>query len=210
MLSDSPIAYWRLGETSGFFATDSSGNGHTGGYLHGVTQGVTGALAHDANKAARFNGVQAEVAAFDNAALRLNGSWSIEFWARQISFVHTAPGILDKGNSATANGYCIQANSRGALTLVRNGKQVATGNGALTSTFRHFVVTYDGSRVHWYVNGSLVTTASITFPTNAGWQLFEIGKGDSGQFANDDIDEVALYSTALSASRVAAHYSAGS
>jgi len=177
-----------------------------------VTQGVTGAIANDSNTAARFNGVKAEVAAWDSAPLRLNGSWSIEFWARQISFLHTSPGIIDKGSPGpgTPKGYCIQASPNGTLTLARNNKQVSSGAGALTSSYRYFVVTYDGTRVRWYVDGSLATTSAISFPASSNTDLFEIGKGDTGQFANDDIDEVALYSTALSATRIADHYSAGS
>ena len=149
--------------------------------MHSVTQGVAGAIANDPNTVpAQWRPGRGRRPR--QRPLRLNGSWSIEFWARQISFVHASPGILDKGSPATANGYCIQASPTGALALVRNGKQISSGAGALTSSYRYFVVTYDGARVRWYVNGALATTSSIVFPTNSGNNLFEIGKGDTGQF----------------------------
>ena len=52
------------------------------------------------------------------------------------------------------------------------------------------------------------TTSAITCPNSNGGQKLQIGKGqDAG---NDDLDEVALYPSALSAARIAAHYAAGS
>jgi hypothetical protein len=207
-LADGPFAYWRLGETSGTKAVDSSGNGHSGTYVGGVTLGLPGALFGDPNPAVRFDGVSGSVQVSDTAALRLNGSWSIEFWARQVSFANTSPGIIGKGSSATANGYTIYASSNGTLWFKRNNRQAGSGSGALTSSFRYFVVTYDRARLRWYVDGSLATTSSITFPGNNGTPYFQIGNGD--EYGNNDIDEVALYSTSLSAAQIAAHYAAGS
>ena len=41
VLADSPVAYWRLSETSGTSAADSSGNSHGGTYTStGVTYGA--------------------------------------------------------------------------------------------------------------------------------------------------------------------------
>ncbi len=40
VLSDSPIAYWRLGELSGRTATDSSGQGHDATYENGIALGA--------------------------------------------------------------------------------------------------------------------------------------------------------------------------
>ena len=44
VLADSPLAYWRLGESSGSTAADASGNGRTGSYLNTPTLGAGGAL----------------------------------------------------------------------------------------------------------------------------------------------------------------------
>src|SRR5262249_54513852 len=62
VLADNPIGYWRLGETSGPTAFDSSGLGHNGTYTGGVTLGVPGAIVDDPNTAARFNGSTGYVA----------------------------------------------------------------------------------------------------------------------------------------------------
>ena len=54
---------------------------------------------------------------------------------------------------------------------------------------------------------ALVTTQAEAFPPNAGNSVFQLGKGDF--YGNNGLDEVALYGTALSAARVAAHFAAG-
>ena len=45
ILADRPVGYWRLGESSGLVARDSSGNGFDGAYQGGVTLDTPGALA---------------------------------------------------------------------------------------------------------------------------------------------------------------------
>jgi hypothetical protein len=143
----------------------------------------------------------------DDPALRLNGFWTIELWARQISYANPFPGILGKGPSQTPHGYAIWADSSGDLWLQRHNREADSGSGALTSTFRYFVVTYDGVDVRWYVDGVLRTTTSLNWPTNNGSASIEIGSAQD--YGNDDIDDVAIYSTALSAGRIATHYTAG-
>ena len=44
VFNDSPVGYWRLDETSGTTAADTSDSGNTGQYVGGVTQGAAGAL----------------------------------------------------------------------------------------------------------------------------------------------------------------------
>ena len=211
MLADGPIAYWRLGESSGTSAVDATGNAHTGTYLGGFTLGVPGALVGDTDKAARFNGTTGRVQVADSASLRLNGSWSIEFWARQVSYMNTYPGILGKGTDPTkSTGFGIWSDSNGALWFMRANKVSGSGNGALTTSYRYFVLTYDATsqKMRWYVNGALATTTTATLPTNSGTAALQLGEG-AGYYGNNDLDEVALYGTALSGTQVAAHYTAG-
>jgi len=211
VLADGPIAYWRLGESSGTTAVDTTGNGHTGTYLGGVTLGVPAALVGDTDTAARFNGSNGMVQVPDSAPLRLNGSWSIEFWAKQIAYMNTYPGILGKGTPTNTTGYGIWSDSQGALWFMRNNKVSGSGNGALTTAFRYFVLTYDASshKMRWYVNGALATTTTVSLPTSSGTQPFQLGQG-YGYFGNNDLDDIALYGAALSSTQVATHYAVGS
>ena len=139
-------------------------------------------------------------------ALRLNGSFTIEFWARANSFTHGNPGIFDKGTGGDRDSYVLNAKADGQLYLKRNNKVISSGAGALTPSFKYFALTYDGTVARWYVNGVLSTTSAIVLPASSGNQKLQLGKGQGG---DDALDEVALYPSALSGARIAAHYAAG-
>jgi hypothetical protein len=206
VLADQPVAYWRLGESSGTTAVDSSGHVN-GTYASGVTLGQPGALSSDSNTSALFNGSSGSVNVADSAALRLNGAFTVEFWAKQKSFVNSWPGLMVKGPSANATGYLIWYSSNGALHFKRNNVDIATPAGMFTSTaWHHYAVTYDGATLRWYVNGQLVSSKAVAFPANTGTAMLQLGRGD--QYGNEFIDEVAIYPAALSASRIGAHYAA--
>ena len=77
VLSDGPVGYWRLAETTGA-AVDTAGNAAGGTYNGGVTRGVAGALAGDSNLAARFDGTDDYVSIPDNNALDRGEVFSYE------------------------------------------------------------------------------------------------------------------------------------
>jgi RHS repeat-associated protein len=213
MQADAPVAWWRLGETSGSTAADSSGNSVNGTYSSsGITQGVNGAIAGETNQAAAFDGSAGVVTVADQSSLRLNGSFTIEFDAKLTQFVNTYPGILKKGDSydATKTGFLIWYESNGNVHFKRNGQDTfTTGSGALvTDRFRHFAVTYDGINVKWYVDGVLKSTTAAVFATNIDLSSVQIGKGDTTNYGKTAIDEVAFYNKALSAADVKRHVNA--
>ena len=209
VLADEPLAYWRLGESSGTSAADASGNANTGTYAGSPALGATGALAGNSDTAVSFDGVDDNVSVAHNAVLNLNGSFSLEFWAKQTAFANTSPGIINKGTSSTADGYLIWANSSGTLGFKRNNVNAASAAGALTSSYKHFVVTYDGVTLRWYVNGALSTSTALSYPSNASSAALTLGLGDAGQYGKNVLDDVAVYQTALSATRIAEHYNVG-
>ena len=63
VLADGPLAYYRLGDSSGTTMTDSSGNGRNGTYAGSPTLGAPGLVIGDTDTAVTFNGTsqQAQV-----------------------------------------------------------------------------------------------------------------------------------------------------
>jgi hypothetical protein len=76
----------------------------------------------------------------------------------------------------------------------------------------HLAGTYDGTNWRLYRNGIQVASSASAVGAlalnNADWAVGSTGNGWADPFAGD-IDEVAIYSQALGASRIAAHYSMG-
>jgi hypothetical protein len=209
VLADEPVAYWRLGERSGSrYASDASGNGRRGNYKNGVRLGVTGAMAGDT--AAGFDGVDDKVTVNDHARLRLNGSFSVEFWAQLTRFGNTWPAILSKGASSSANGYLIWYSADGALHFKRGNQEWTTPAGMLrTDRASHFALTYDGSTLRWYADGTLVSSGTARLATNSGTAALVLGQSDStNNGGNTVLDEVAVYDRALSAAQVKGHHGA--
>ena len=81
-----------------------------------------------------------------------------------------------------------------------------------TNTWQHLIGTYDGSTVKLYLNGILTGSGSITGAINYGSSR-ELRIADNyynaGQFYTGYIDDVALFSRALSAAEVFEIYSKG-
>lgn len=94
-MGDGPVAYWRLGESSGTNAADSSGNGLNGTYTGGVTLGQPGALVDDANTAVAFNGSTGYVTVGAPAALKMTTQFSVEAWVYPTS-ISNSPIITNK------------------------------------------------------------------------------------------------------------------
>jgi hypothetical protein len=96
------------------------------------------------------------------------------------------------------------------------------GAGSVNSAIRvvvgstaHVVATYDGTTISIYVNGLIDNSTSGTGPiTNYDASDFGLGIGNTYGGGNGGfvgvIDEVAIYNYALSATRILAHYQAGS
>ena len=79
VLADNPIGYWRLGESSGTTALNSSAFGRNGTYNGGVTLGLPGAIPADSNTAAGFNGSTAFVSVA-GSPFNLANNFTLEAW----------------------------------------------------------------------------------------------------------------------------------
>lgn len=81
-----------------------------------------------------------------------------------------------------------------------------------TGQWYHIMATWDGTTMKLYQNGVLMGTAALSGTVGSATNAPAVGVnpgGPSGYFPGE-IDEVAIYNTALSAARVLAHYQAAS
>ncbi len=153
------LSYWRLNETSGTTAADAKG-ARTGTYLTGVVLGASGPLTDAANRAATLDGVNDEVRV---PALPSAVSFTIEGWERiatgaatnntlfggaGLRFMPRPSGYYADVRAGSTN-YILQGASAvntnvwvhwalvragAALTIYRNGVQVATRTGLPATT----------------------------------------------------------------------------
>ena len=227
VLADSPTNYWRLNELAGTAAYDLGSGATTLAYTGSPTLGATGALSNGTNTSVTFNGTSQYVVAPNNTIANYDrtNTFSGEAWVK-ISTVIYNPTIMGKmTNSGTYLGWAFNFdNSVGRLYfyLIKDASNNWMSVSSAASTYadgawHHVAFTYDGSSsasgVKMYVDGVQITTTtsqdSLTSSTlNASVAFAIASRGGANALFPGSIQDVALYSTVLSADRIKAHYNA--
>jgi len=209
--ADNPVSYWRLGETSGTTAADSVGGNH-GTLNGGITLGLAGIPADDSNIAMRFNGTTGYIQVANNANLNLVGDFTLELWARPTVLDGSIRTVLQKSTSQYRIGLNNNNAWRGTVYADTVTYSLVAPTAATVGQWHHLVLTRNGSTIKFYVNGvSVATQTNAGNPIKAGTGILAIGRSGptSGAYFSGDLDEVAIYNTALPESRIVAHYNAG-
>lgn len=206
VLADSPLLYWRLGEASGSTAADASGHSKTGTYNGSPTRGVASLIATDlGNTAVQFNG--SDDCSFGGALMTNSAGATLELWFKTTATTAVA-SLYEAGvcnMTIYGDGHAsVLPTSKTTLTLGPTNKN--DGN------IHHAVLTYSTATatVVLYIDGTLAASASIT---GAGGFYASAARAFRSQAAVTTAgtgDEFAVYTTALSGTRVAAHAAAAS
>jgi len=204
--ADAPVGWWRLGEASGTSAANQVSGATAGTYSGGFTLGQPGALLSDTNTAVLLNGTtgQVSVAHYTNMN-RNDGPLTLEAWIKR-SRTGVSEAIMSKGTGA----YELRITAANLLSLDKAGSgSDAVSSVAITDTNWHYVAaTKNGGTIHLYLDGTDVTGTITHQGLSNNTSAFLIGADASTHFQGT-IDEVAVYSTVLSTTRIQAHYSLG-
>lgn len=224
VLADSPVFHHRFSETTGTTAATTTGNS-TGAYTGGVTLGVPGATACEAGAAIRLDGSTGHVvrAGNGNGSPQAPSAFSVEVWfstrtggGKLIGFGNerSAPSVdYDRHLYLSATGVLHFGVDRANRRVISSGSR-----SYLDGRWHHAVGTLGSSGLSLYVDGSLVASDPAVTSAGDGYTGFwRIGQdslaGWTGASATTwftgDLDEAAVYPTALSAARVAVHYAEG-
>ena len=216
VLSHGPEAYWRLGEPAGTTAVDETGNGHDGTYVNTPTLGAAGLITNDPNTSVDFDGVNEYV---DVAADYVGNGWAVltlEAWVDQDA--NPGTNIIagrDKVASDNPNPYAIACHPAGKWDFRLFTTVTGYDNILINSeTGRHYLaMTYDGANLRGYLDGVEVSGSPVAMTGAVQTDVtlpFRIGTySDSVDTFDGQIDEVAVYQAALSASQIAEHYRVG-
>ncbi len=207
VLADSPTGYWRLGESSGSVATDSSSNGQNGTYENSVVYGVPGAIAGDSNTSIQFGNANARVRVPDNALLRPL-SLTLEAFVK-VQGVEIWDTLLAKTTTGWNDGYGLYyhpANGGEVRFFVNNYTNYVSAPIALNQ-FVHVASTYDGTSMKLYFNGVQVASKAYSLAINHSTEPLYLGwaPGSATYSFNGVLDEAAVYGAALSAAQILKH-----
>lgn len=204
VLTDIPALYWRLGTPLGTTSVyDSSGNGHTG-TASGVTFGESGGLAKTPGTAVLVSGGDVTGTCAGTSSM----SVELLFWAKPGAT--SIPTLLEWGTSTTGptiyHGVKVSASvstDAPVLEVSSDTTTKVTASALSTTTWHHIVVTHGTGVLKLYVDGAFMWSVTVTDETPRTAVRLGTGAGTTWY-----AQEVALYRSALSATRVKAHYDA--
>src|SRR2546423_687214 len=167
-----------------------------------------------AGGAVAFDGQSGAASVMNSPSLQVN-TVTIEMWIKKHSDteygVYVAKNVVPGGGAGSSWFELLNSHHNGQLEfrITSDGAPAVLSNSTLAlNTWYYVVATYDGAAAKIYINGKLDGTLKVTaVPKQTSDPLF-IGRRMDGLFADASLANVAIYSAALSADRVAAHWQA--
>jgi len=212
------VGVWNFDEGSGTTVKDASGYGNNGtlynfvspnGWTTSTPYSVIG--SGQGKYALSFDGADDYVLTNGLVLSKIAGNkLTLEVWAKP-NFVSGQQYLFTKNGPYFLR---LNGNKLEALILTEiSGWTTHSGTKTLTAgNWHHLVATYDGTNVNLYVNGQFDTST----PKNgnlAGDGCAQIGRytdggcnSGVGGYFNGTIDDVRIYSTALSIGEIQEHY----
>jgi Concanavalin A-like lectin/glucanases superfamily/Pro-kumamolisin, activation domain len=230
VLSYHPVAYWQLNETNVPPPADivsnvgSLGFVGTGFAFNNVAQGQPGIVSNcvafsNPGLVVTYLGSYIDVPY--NPLLNPSGPFTVEYWAKPnqtpTDFFCPVSSIDDSENGNAARFGWVFYEATGNQWVFRLGNSsgyvaVLAGGTVETNVWQHVAGVYDGTNASLYVNGALAAgpTSAAGFSPNANLAVtLRIGATSFGNRTFDGaVDEVAVYTNALSGNTIAAHYHA--
>ena len=198
------VAWWKLDDSSGDLAVDSGPN-HIDGATLGDPSWTDGVLGG----ALQFDGDGDYIDLSNHTDFDLTGQITVSAWIKVDAFDKDWQTIIAKGDSS----WRLQRNrGNDALEFSCTGLPVPGSNyGSIygktnvnDGQWHHALGTYDGSRISLYVDGRQDVSADVKGSIKTNDQSVYIGENAEkpGRFWNGLIDDVRIYSYALSADEV--------
>jgi chitodextrinase len=182
-------------------AIDRSNTGNTG--LIAGPSSVPGKFG----KALSFDGYTDSVNIADSASLHLTSGMTLEAWVNpNVALGSTWRTVIFK-EQPKATSYSLYAgngNGRPTGQAYTTGEYNAAGASSLPlNTWSHLAVTYDGTTLRLYVNGTLVTSTAVSGNITTTNGLLRLG-GNSiwSEWFSGVMDEVRIYNRALSSTEI--------
>ena len=195
------VGAWAFGEGSGATTVDASGNGNTG-----TINGATWSTAGRYGNALSFNGTNTTVRVPSSASLNVTSAMTLSAWIRPAASQGGWRTILQRQVDA----YFLNAsNDTGALRPSGGGTfgsatdWVGGPTASPVNAWTHVALTYDGTIMRLYINGTQVATKARTGTVQTTTNPLWIGGNQPyGEYFNGLIDETRIYNRALTAGEI--------
>jgi chitodextrinase len=174
------------------------------------------ALAQDrfgwANNAFSFDGAQSYLEAPNSAALNANYT-TVAFWIK-VDALPTQGEAYPLSFGGWQERWKISLPTHGKLVWTTNNSSgisdmdAGNGNELVPGVWKHVVFVHDGTKDLIYMNGVQVAEKAVAGTMNSTTKVLGIGYNpiDGGNFFKGFLDEIQIYSSALTAAQITALY----
>jgi hypothetical protein len=210
------VGYWPFDEGTGTIAYDYSGSNATGSWQGTLgSQWTTGRVG---TYAGNFDGSTNYISMPNTAALNPSGDFTLSAWIKtsaSSTMGATQGRIISKRNGAGGNAYEMYVTQGGGSTL---NSYIGTPGGlvfpdtsqGVADAQWHYVVTqHSGANDVMYVDGQVFSVGGYAGSVSSTAPFYIGNASFSNLFWPGLIDDVRLYSRALSATEISALYSGG-
>jgi hypothetical protein len=200
------VAAYSFNEGTGATLTDRSGSGHAG-----AISGATWTSGGKYGSALSFDGVNDWVTVNDANALDFTTGMTVEAWVYPTAngsgswrnvLIKERPGgevynLYANADANTPVAYVVRAADPSSPLDARGTSQLPS------NTWTHLAVTYDGTTLRLFVNGTQVGSRAVSgaLLTSNGALRFG-GNSVWGEFFQGRLDEIRLYNRALTVSEI--------
>lgn len=200
------VGYWKLDETSGTTAADSSGSGNNGTWnASGVspTASVPGPITFSDPEALTLDGSSGYVTLGVTNLPANNAPQSVSLWFKG------TPNSNNQNMLAMSNlggGSAVQVGFRGSSLLAWSygGGTLVSTTAPVNGAWHQVVYTYDGATDRLYLDGTLAATSTTGAHQNGTPTSAYLGTySPSMEMFGGSLDDVRVYNRALSAAEAA-------
>jgi len=191
------LGYWQANDNSGSTLSDASANANNG-TLNGGVSWAGGQFGGGLS----FNGSTGYVAASASGMPAANQAQSFSWWMYVTSY---SPGCaICLTNDGSSSGVQAGIPTTGVVGVWKYGGTVLVSTTAPSANaWHHYAYTFDGTTHRLYVDGTLAATTTSTSNSASPAEL-NFGRWAGGSdYLSGRLDDLRIYSAALSASEVA-------
>jgi len=213
-VSSGLVGWWPLDEGTGPVAHDISGQGNNGtwGGTPSSSNGTYYTTGEIGSAVGYFNGTDNSLTIGTQPVYEFTGPFTVSLWIKpaslEVAGIFARENFKNNGN----NGYLLALYpSDPKFSLEANdGKEIASadGSGVGVGVWTLLTTVYDGTNLSVYVNGTLSkqVASGFTPPANNGSLVFGMPEQGGLYAFNGSLEDIRVYSRALSASEIYSHY----
>jgi hypothetical protein len=205
------VGHWKLTETSGTSAVDSTLNVSHGTYQNGVSLAASSSVPGYGAVAPVFDGTNDQVAIPNESLYDVSGAISVAGWIKAASLTKAWQAAITKGDSSWR---IAREGSTDFLMWGCNGLTPAKVDSVTSvndAKWHHVAGVYDGSTLKIYIDGKLdnSVSASGTVSNNSYQVLFGENAEATGRHWNGSFYDVRVYNRAITLEEVTQLYGSG-